>query len=220
MKLSDTDFPAVVCEAGWAETLEELKEDARLWLLNTRGQTKIVILMCFTETHITSGTDLESEVSEDESAIERRQREERILIESIDKSTKLLDLANRLRDLNGQDKLRMPLIGKLQALLNVYRASEDSKDITELFGTTILPSPPVGSEEPREFQITMQDIFGKDVPADFKPMDAITFSLPVLEVLVAKSLSATTWLRANRQGKKLMKEAGVWEECVTFAQHK
>ena len=220
MKSSDADFPAVVCEAGWAETLEELMEDVRLWLLHTRGQTRIAIVMCFTETRITSGTDLESEVSEDESGTERWQTEERILIESIDESTKLHDLANRLRDLNGQDKLRMPLIGQLESSLSVYRASEDFQDITEIFGTTILPPPPIDSAEPRAFQITMQDIFGEDIPAELKPMDAITFSLPVLEGLVAKSISGTAWLRANGRAEKLMKEAGVWEERETFAQYK
>lgn len=30
----------------------------------------------------------------------------------------------------------------------------------------------------------------------------------------------TAWHRANRRAKKLMKEAGVWEESDTFAQHK
>ena len=47
----------VVCEAGWAETLEDLKTDAKLWLLHTGGQTKIVIVICFTETHTKDETD-------------------------------------------------------------------------------------------------------------------------------------------------------------------
>lgn len=209
----------VVCEAGWTETLDELKEDARLWLLNTGGQTKIVIVMCFTETQKRSGKDLGSEVSEDEMGTEGRQAEERILIESIDESTKLLDLAHQLRALDQQDKLQVPLIGELHATLHVYCASEDSKDITEIFNTTILP-PPANSAGPCKFQITMKDIFGDDVPADMNPMDPIIFSLPVLEALVAQSIPKTAWFRANRRAKKLLKEAGVWEESDTFTQHK
>jgi len=220
VKLHGAKFPVVVCEAGWAETLEELMDDARLWLLNTRGQTKIVIVLCFIENHMRKETDLGSDVSEDGIANERRKTDEQILIESIDESTKQDDLADKLTDLNRQDKLQTPLIGELAASLHVYCASEDTKDISELFAATILPPLPANSEEAREFQITMQDIFGKNIPAELKAKDAIIFSLPVLEELVTQSLPDTEWYRANRRAEKLMKEAGIWEECETFTQHK
>ncbi|KAG0642793.1 hypothetical protein HOY80DRAFT_1134285 [Tuber brumale] len=42
-------FPTVVCEVGWVESFEDLVQDARLWLLHTNGETKIVIVLAFAE---------------------------------------------------------------------------------------------------------------------------------------------------------------------------
>jgi len=243
-----------VCEAGWAETLEDLKTDAKLWLLHTGGQTKIVIVTCFTETHTkdetdaTSMTDPPSETdptnetdppsktdptSEMDPTSEASEAVtgtgggqvgvrvgERELIKGINESTKLVDLAKVLLELNEHEELGMPLIGKLQASLYVYCANEDYKGITEVFSTAILPPPPADSGAPHLFEITMKDIFGEDVPKDMKPTDPITFSLPVLGKIIAKSLPETEWFRANRRAKKLLKEKGVLGECETFAQRK
>ncbi|PUU75064.1 hypothetical protein B9Z19DRAFT_1131954 [Tuber borchii] len=50
VQLADTKFPRIVCESGWSERHAELMEDARLWLLHTAGQTRLVIILSFTET--------------------------------------------------------------------------------------------------------------------------------------------------------------------------
>jgi len=39
----------VVCETGWSEKHDALMDDARLWLLYTNGQTRLVIVVAFTE---------------------------------------------------------------------------------------------------------------------------------------------------------------------------
>jgi len=194
-------------------------DDARLWLLCTGGETKIVIMLSFTETKTRSNPVAESE-SENDTTDRDSQTEEQKVIGAIDESTKTIDLAQTLQDLNEQAKLRTPLIGELKATLHIYRASEDHKDIVESFTTTVLPAPPVDFTGSREFQITLSDIFGSGVPEGMDPMDPITFGLQFLEMGVAESLSHTTWLRAHRLAEKLMKEAGVWVEKGTFVQHK
>lgn len=50
MKVAGTDgFPSVVVESGWAESMEDLLADARLWLLGTGGITKVCIVVHFQE---------------------------------------------------------------------------------------------------------------------------------------------------------------------------
>ncbi|PUU75380.1 hypothetical protein B9Z19DRAFT_1067476 [Tuber borchii] len=61
IQLRKGGFPTIVCETGWAESIEELKQDARLWLLHTNGETKIVIILSFIEKH--SKTKLACEAS-------------------------------------------------------------------------------------------------------------------------------------------------------------
>jgi hypothetical protein len=39
-----TDWPTIVLESGWSESLTRLRRDARLWLEESRGDVKIVLL--------------------------------------------------------------------------------------------------------------------------------------------------------------------------------
>ena len=39
------DWPTIVIESGWSEPLTRLRQDARLWLENSRGDVKIVLLI-------------------------------------------------------------------------------------------------------------------------------------------------------------------------------
>src|SRR5277367_3556778 len=41
----DTDWPTIVIESGWSESLTKLREDARRWLENSGGEVKIVLLI-------------------------------------------------------------------------------------------------------------------------------------------------------------------------------
>jgi len=274
--LKDSKLPAIVCEAGWTESWDQLMEDTRLWLLCTEGITKIVIVLSFVETKPVTGAgsggatghgsedgtaagsgggtpsrsenatadESENETtvgsesgtgcgSENTTADESESEatagsekettggtEEEKVIDMIDESTRHQDLTLILQRLDQESKLGKPLIGELKATLHVYRATEDRKDIVPLFSTTVLPLPPHDYTGPREFEIALRDIFGDDVPESMNPQDHITFSLPVLEALVSGSLKHTSWYRANKLAKKLMREAGVWEEDETFAQSK
>ena len=95
--------------------------------------------------------------------------------------------------------------------------------------STVLPSPPNDSTVPpvlasvstriREFQISLEDIFGNDLPKVLDPKYSIV-SLRELEEHVIGSLPGTTWSSALQPAKKHMKEKGVWKERETFAQSK
>lgn len=43
------DFPTVVVESGFAEKMDDLTSDARLWLMHTGGQTSVVVVVAFVE---------------------------------------------------------------------------------------------------------------------------------------------------------------------------
>jgi hypothetical protein len=45
MRPLETDWPTIVIEAGWSESITKLREDARRWLENSRGEIKIVVLI-------------------------------------------------------------------------------------------------------------------------------------------------------------------------------
>jgi hypothetical protein len=40
----DADWPTIVLESGWSESLKRLRQDARIWLEESRGDVKIVLL--------------------------------------------------------------------------------------------------------------------------------------------------------------------------------
>jgi hypothetical protein len=40
----DTDWPTIVLESGWSESLTRLRRDAHIWLEDSRGDVKIVLL--------------------------------------------------------------------------------------------------------------------------------------------------------------------------------
>ena len=45
MRPLKTDWPTIIIEAGWCESITKLREDARRWLENSRGAIKIVLLI-------------------------------------------------------------------------------------------------------------------------------------------------------------------------------
>ncbi|KAG0134428.1 hypothetical protein HOY82DRAFT_602445 [Tuber indicum] len=49
VRLPRGEYPTIVCEAGWAEDREQLVQDDRLWLLQTSGETRVVIVLSFQE---------------------------------------------------------------------------------------------------------------------------------------------------------------------------
>ncbi|RPB02594.1 hypothetical protein L873DRAFT_418813 [Choiromyces venosus 120613-1] len=220
VKLPGAEFPSVVCEAGWAEGHEELMNDARLWLLHTDGQTRIVLVVSFTENTLKHSLQAANEEPEEEVRPHGSTSEEETVVDSIDGATNLNDLANNLMDLNRRDKLRQPLVGNLSATLHVYRANEDGRDIVQSFEATLLPQPVVDGGGPKEFGITMEELLGDSVPEGQDPGDRIMFCLENLRDFIRRSIPDTERVRATRRAKKLLRMAGVWEEEETFAQSK
>lgn len=102
-------------------------------------------------------------------------------------------------------------MGSLEATLFLYRANEDSNDITETFRAAILPppTPPGDSGAPEEFGLSMADLLGDVVPDGHDPSNIILFGLDPLQESVMKSLPKTERLRAASRAKELMVKAGV-----------
>ncbi|PUU75201.1 hypothetical protein B9Z19DRAFT_1067613 [Tuber borchii] len=133
-KLQTTRLPAIVCESGFSESWDNLMEDARLWLLGTEGQTKIVVVLSFIENQL-RGNLVEDNTDTNSNT------EEKTLIDSINKSTTQTNLAQLLEELNQRALLKKPLIGDLSATLHLFRATKDYTDIEEFFNATVFPLP-------------------------------------------------------------------------------
>ncbi|KAG0137907.1 hypothetical protein HOY82DRAFT_535235 [Tuber indicum] len=185
-ELPGTDFPTVVCEAGWSERFEALLDDAQLWLLHTSGQTRAVILVSFTESYAGSSPGLGNNELKIEKDIPEMGEgttvmgvendelggggekdaeepvalsEEQMVVESIDDTNGYHTLAPRLLDLNHQGKLKEPLVDTLGATAHVYKACEDGEEIKESFMATLLP-PPEGDLEPPEGNLEKEERSG------------------------------------------------------------
>ncbi|KAG0634358.1 acetyl-CoA carboxylase [Tuber brumale] len=133
-KLKTTRFPGIICESGFSESWDNLMDDARLWLLGTEGQTKIVVVLSFMESQLRGNqvedtTDANSDTGE------------QTVIDSINQSTTQINLAQMLEQLNQRAKLKNPLIGDVSATLHLFRAMKDYTDIEEFSNSTVLPLP-------------------------------------------------------------------------------
>jgi len=73
-------FPAITCESGFSESWDNLMDDARLWLLGTEGQTKIVVVLSFMESQL-RGNPVEDTTDTNSNT------EEQTVIDSINQST-------------------------------------------------------------------------------------------------------------------------------------
>lgn len=260
MKLPTADFPTVVCEAGMSEDHPALMEDVKLWLLHTGGQTRLVIVISFTESYKKTTLEVENkgsrvgdndpgvedgglEVGQEEGADNCEPEvkcepgvrsgepsdgtqngisssEEQMVIDCIDETTGFHDLIAKLLDLNRRGELKIPLIGDLQVRLEVYKTNEDNTDIIKFFATTLLPRPTSEEKEPKEFGITLEDLFRSSVPKGHKPSDEIMFDMDELADFVTTSIIETEKHRSSDRAVTLLKRAGVWEERETWAQGK
>jgi len=142
------------------------------------------------------------------------------LIESIDEETDLHDLAEQLLILNEHGKLRQPLLGNVHARLHIFKASDAGDDIVQSFSANLLPPEPEGSTAPTEFEITLLDMLGNQVPKKHDPADKITFVLEDLKEVIESSIPRTARLRATHRAIKLLKENVGLDEAPTFAQRK
>ncbi|KAG0132934.1 hypothetical protein HOY82DRAFT_538486 [Tuber indicum] len=199
-----SEFPTIVCEAGWSEKLEDLMADAYLWLLHTEGITKLVINVADTD----DSKPLDPALSVVPSVLDRVRTMEDENVSSLD----------------GLGGLRQSLtiwrgVGDLKVTIHLYQECENWADIRETVSATIIPAPSLESEVPKEFKITFTDIFRDYIPVGVEPTNNIIFSLAELRKFVTRSLQDTEQVRATHRVKQLLKEAGEWEETDTFTQH-
>src|SRR5205807_9984090 len=112
--------------------------------------------------------------------------EEEMVVESIDSTTGYHDLSAKLLDVHRRRKLKEPLLGTLGAMVYLYQASEDGKDIVESFKATLLPRPKNEKEglQPIGFRVTLGDLLGGSVPEGHSSVDEIEFSLEELAEFV------------------------------------
>jgi len=225
--LTNARFPTVVCEAGWSESHEELKQDARLWLLHTNGETRVVIILSFTEsnpsttsTHVAVDTETQMAVNP-----ENTEEEEKTVLAGIDENTDPHYLAGKLFELNQEGKLKKPLIGNISASLYIYKATENGQDIVETFMATLLPPPSKDSDKaalPKHFGISVGDILGDSLPEGHKSDDEIQFCLADLQSVIKTSIPRTARLRATKRALQLLKNTvGFDDESEqTFTQRK
>lgn len=236
--------------------MQDLKQDARLWLLHTNGETKAVIVLFFTEekpkpgltseaTIPTSGSDNEATphtTTDDETTLPTTVSDHEVeisaiagpsatvppmasldseenLIDSIDETTEVTDLSQRLFILNEQGKLQHPLLGNVTASLHIFKASKEGDDISETFSATLLPPEPEASEAPKVFEITLGDMLG-NLALKGQEKHKITFELEDLKEVVENSFPKTARLRATDRANKLLKETLGLGEQSTFAQRK
>ncbi|KAG0637774.1 hypothetical protein HOY80DRAFT_1138061 [Tuber brumale] len=211
-------FPTVVCEAGWAEGHAQLIQDARLWLLHTRGQTRVVIVVAFTENSVEVPTV--SDNSDNEVTTTITSNKEQILLESISEQTNTSDLAESLLLLNRKGELRCPLVGNLEADLHVYRASATGDDICESFATKFFPTPTVEDSGPKEFGIKLGELLGDCIPEGENPDEEVKFSLDHLKECLERSLPHTERLRATDRALSLLRSRVGLPDIETFAQCK
>lgn len=229
-------FPTVVCETGWAEKMDDLKRDARLWLLGTQGQTRVVVVVAFNEIHAPvlqpvpadatdpaatdAGQDMPTGGSSDGSEVDLY-HEEMALLASINRSTEFLILAEALLSLNHQQKLQKPLLGSVVATVHLFRATPAGDGITEYFSCTLLPLP-IALDAPQNIPLTLGDLLSPAVASahDLNPDEPVLLPLARLRAIVAKQLPKQESERSMDRAMALMKKRGVWENLPTFAQDK
>lgn len=130
------DFPTVVCEAGFAEKMDDLMSDARLWLMHTSGQTTVVIVVAFvevTDIPVAAEEENEAEVEAPEAEVgipaELSQRED--TVRTSDAETTDDEPPNPISDEPGASS--SPVSSVLSSV-----ATSDEDDIAELTEESIL----------------------------------------------------------------------------------
>lgn len=212
-------FPSVVVEVGWAEGMEDLMEDARLWLLGTARQTKIVIVVKFTEATPdavpSSSSSSETNVDEaDGDAIPVS--EESILLAAVNKTTRFSVLAGAILDLHLRNALAKPLLGEISATFHVFRRSTAEDTIYEDFTTTVLPAPDRDSQ-PQTYELTLADLYGDSpVSTGADPHQRFTMDMDDFRRDIAYQIPEMEVKRSLDRAKAVLEGEGYWEGRATF----
>lgn len=234
-------FPILVAEVGWAEEMDDLMDDVRLWLLGTDRQTKIVIVVKFTEhpraaysdspapSSASSAADADADANTDTDtdthidADPDEPTEEDQLIASINESTRLGDLTEALLDLDYREALAQPLIGTLAATFHVFRLDE-TDTIVEDFVATVLPAPALEEPDRRYYldlgTLDLGTLYFERYPwlhEMYTLYIPILFDMAELREDIANQVPDMEGKRAADRALALLKERGLWNGPKTFA---
>lgn len=208
-------MPSIVCCTGWSENMRELYEEARVWLLGTRFQTRAVIVLVFQETiiHRQSGDKnfaLVDTPSYDFGASEFPQ--ERELLSNIKPGTQYHNLAAEILRLSHLGQLSRPLLGDITSSVHIFRRNQAKNDIVEEYAATVLPAP--NTPELQCFSLTFKDLLGQkrfQMPY-YHPGEEVLFPLASLRELIAEQMPKQEKIRSYSRAISLMKSHGFWEE--------
>lgn len=238
---ANPEFPTVVAEAGWSEDLEELVEDARLWIVGSSFRTRVVILTAFTEVREGYLDNAPADSIPDVPDLETEQQ----LMGNINESTTVKALTESLLALHRRRRLAVPLLETIHATLNIYRL-DDENNLYESFAATVLPAPPPSevvasdSNEPEgdgestdesasnssadsvaqepDFYFTLKDLFGAfPPPRRADPNFRIGFSVAEFCKVIAQQVPVMEKLRSVHRAVQVLKKKGVYEEPQSYS---
>lgn len=223
------EFPSVVVEVGWAESMEDLMDDARLWLLGTGGQTKVVIIVKFNEGNCgnilssspspssSSPTPTGSEASDAGGDHTPDSTEESRLLADVTSTTRLSILAETLRNLHLRGELEKPLLGAITATFHVFRRTTEDT-VYEDFTTTVLPAPDADINPPQTYALTLEDLYGGvPVPAGADAQQQFVMDMDDFRRDIAHQVPKMEVKRSLERAKAILAEKGFWLDKATFA---
>lgn len=243
IQINGYDFPSVVCESGWSEKMEDLKSDAKLWLLQTEGQTVAVIVVAFNEevfrdideTDLVAGVTEDAAEGPDTADQEASQattdpessqdpdtpNEETLLLSRITNGNNPRALAAALLDLHRRQQLAKPLLGRIDATVHVFRANQSLTDIEESYTAVLLPAPAPADAQQQEFTLTMYDLLGELAEEEgIDDDEEVSFPLDILREIVRQQIPKMEVVRSLERAANVLKGLGMWQEMETYAQYK
>lgn len=240
VKVAGTDgFPSVVVESGWAESMEDLVKDARLWLLGTGGATKVCIVVHFLEERAARVPKPESDDDDDDDdspspasdetasacfVVDDTRPvdpfpEETALLASITRTTPLNSISRDILALHRLQKLSQPLLRPFTASFHVYRANTTFTGILEVCTLTVLPAPPSPADQ--VFELSLKDLYGDaPVPEGVDPEKKIRFEMEELREDIADQVPAMEKMRADARALGVVRRVGGSVVGETFAMGK
>lgn len=217
--------------------------DARLWLLGTAGQTKVVIIVNFTEdrrgprtsassapSSSATGSDTETSAHDDgedegddtadgDASLDPSEpSEEALLLSTVNATTRFSALAAGILDLHLRGALAKPLLGSITATFHVFRRTP-ADTVYEEFSTTVLPAPEPGDAEQRQtYALTLGDLYGDNpLPAGEDPHHRFVMDMDDFRRDIAHQVPEMEEKRSLDRAEAVLKKRGFWEGREPFA---
>lgn len=210
-------------------------DDARLWLLGTSGQTKVIIIVKFTEDKRglfpqissasstngsidtedddTGDTDPDADADADDVP---QPTEEGCLLSSINSTTGFSALAASILELHLRKALVVPLLGSITATFHVFRRTADT--IYEEFATPVLPAPDADGDQVQSYSLTLADLYGDNpLPAGEDPDYRFVMDMEDFRRDIAYQIPDMEEKRSLDRAEAILKKRGLWQGKATFA---